>query len=333
MSRSARLVVVLAAAVLATACAAPGDVPGTTASPGAGAVEVESCGERLAFDGVPERVVALDQSSTETLLALGVGDRVVGTANLKTKVAPRFAEAYAKIPVLSPKVLTAEPLRAANPDLVVASFEELFTADRAGTRAELGQLGVPTYVSAVNCPDGRTAPFDRMFKDFTDLGAVLGVPDRAAALVAEQRAVVDEVRAAGEKRPEGLEVAWVYSVFNGMPYVAGKSGMANHMSELAGVRNVFDDVDQEWPEVSWDEVAKRQPDVIVVGDLSERGNPGDSAAEKLAMMREHPAVSQLPALVDGKVVRLPGIEMDPSVRTVNALRAFAAELDEITSRG
>lgn len=331
MSRSARLMSVFAAAVLAAACATPENAPSTAAS--SGAVEVESCGKRLTFDDAPERVVALDQSSTETLLALGVGDRVVGTANLKTRVSPQYAEAYGRIPVLSPKVLTAEPLRAANPDLVVASFKELFTADRAGTRDELEQLGVPTFVSAVNCPDGETEPFERMFRDFTDLGRALGVSEQAGKLVADQRAVVDQARAAGEERPAGLKVVWVYSVYNGIPYVAGKSGMASHMSALAGVDNVFDDVDQEWPEVSWDEIAARGPDVVVIGDLSERGNPGDSAAEKLAMMREHPAVSQLPALRDGKVVELPGIEMDPSVRTVNALRTFTTRLDEITSRG
>ncbi|MCS7482427.1 ABC transporter substrate-binding protein [Umezawaea endophytica] len=331
MSRSARLVPVLAAAVLAAACATPESAPSTPAS--SGAVAIDSCGKRLTFDGSPGRVVALDQSSTETLLALGVGDRLAGTANLKTKVSPQYTEVYAKIPVLSPKVLTAEPLRAANPDLVVASFKELFTADRAGTRDELEQLGVPTFVSAVNCPDGKTEPFERMFRDFEDLGAVLGVPDRAGHLVSEQRAVLDQARAAGEKRPDGLKVVWVYSVFNGIPYVAGKSGMASHMSRLAGVTNVFDDVDQEWPEVSWDEVAKRQPDVIVVGDLSERGNPGDSAAEKLAMMREHPAVSQLAAMRDAKIIQLPGIEMDPSVRTVDALRTLTGKLDEIAPRG
>ncbi|WP_199443668.1 ABC transporter substrate-binding protein [Umezawaea beigongshangensis] len=331
MPRTTRLVSVVVAVVLAAACAPARNTTSAAVPPGA--VAVDSCGKRLTFDGVPQRVVALDQSSTETLLALGAGDRVVGTANLKTKVSPQYAEAYAKIPVLSPKVLTAEPLRAANPDLVVASFKELFTADRAGTRDELEQLGVPTFVSAVNCPDGRTEPFDRMFRDFEDLGEVLGVAERADQLVSEQRAVVEEVRAAGEKRPEGLKVVWVYSVFNGVPYVAGRGGMPSHMSELTGVVNVFDDVEQEWPEVSWDEVAAREPDVVVVGDLSERGNPGDSAAEKLAMMREHPAVSQLAALRDGKVVELSGIEMDPSVRTVNALRTFASELDELTARG
>ncbi|MEV6716210.1 ABC transporter substrate-binding protein [Lentzea sp. NPDC051208] len=331
MSHLARLGTALAAAVLATGCAAPGS--GSAPSSSAQAVAVDSCGKQLTFTATPQRAVTLDQSSTETLLALGVQDKMAGTANLKTKVSPKYAEAYAKVPVLSPKVLTSEPLRAANPDVVVASFKELFTADRAGTRDELSNLGVPTYVSAVNCPDGTTPPFERLFRDYENLGKILGVTDRATQLANEQRAVVAEVEAAGAKRQQGLKVAWVYSVFKGVPYVAGKDALASQMSKLAGTTNVFDDVAQEWPEVSWEEVARRNPDVIVIGDLSERGNPGDKASEKIAMMREHPVMSQLAAVRDNKIIELPGIEMDPSVRTTDALRAFSAGLDKIAGRG
>ncbi len=315
----------MAAAAAVLALGACSTAPASVSSPGA--VTLDSCGKQLTFDATPQRLVVLDQNSTETLLALGVGDRIVGTANLKTKAAPRFAEAYAKIPVLSPKILTAEPLRAANPDFVVAGYKELFTPDRAGTRDELGALGVPTFVSAVNCPDGRDA-FERLFQDFGDLGKALGVSDRADKLVAEQRAAITEVQ---QKKRPAIKVAWVYSVFKGVPYVAGRTGMASQMSKTAGVTNVFDDLDKEWPEVSWEEVAARQPDVIVIGDLSERGNPGDKADEKIAMMREHPVMAQLPAVRDNRILKVPGIEMDPSVRTVDGLRTFAAGLDALNN--
>jgi iron complex transport system substrate-binding protein len=324
MSHAARLGLALTAAAFVAGCAAPGGGAAPTSS-----VVVESCGRQLSFAGTPQRIVTLDQNSTETLLALGLGERMAGTANLKTKVSPKYAEAYAKIPVLSPKVLTSEPLRAANPDVVVSSFKEHFTTDRAGTRDELAGLGVPTYVSAVNCPDGSTPPFERLFRDYENFGKFLGVADKANALAAEQRAAVAEVQATGAKRPQGLKVVWIYSVFKDVPYVAGRDGMPSQMSKLAGAVNVFDDVAQEWPEVSWEEIARRNPDVIVIGDLSERGNPGDKAGEKLAMMRAHPAIAQLDALRNNKVIELPGIEMDPSVRTVDALRAFSKGLDGV----
>ncbi|SES21152.1 iron complex transport system substrate-binding protein [Lentzea xinjiangensis] len=326
MSHPARLGLALVAAALAAGCAAPGGAQ----APSAQTVAVDSCGKRLTFAGTPQRAVALDQNSTETMLALGLQDRMVGTANLKTKVAPEYAAAYAKVPVLSPKVLTSEPLRAANPDVVVSSFREHFTPDRAGTRDELESLGVPTFVSAVNCPDGTTPPFERLFRDYENLGKIFGATDRADRLAAEQRAAVKEVEAT---KREPVEVVWIYSVFKGVPYVAGRDGMPSQMSKIAGAVNVFDDLGQEWPEASWEEIARRDPDVIVIGDLSERGNPGDKASEKLAMMREHPVVSQLTALRENKVIELPGIEMDPSVRTVNALRSFGAGLDKIAGRG
>ncbi|WP_330274908.1 ABC transporter substrate-binding protein [Lentzea sp. NBC_00516] len=325
MSHPARFGLALVA-VLAAGCATPGGAQAPTAQ----SVVVDSCGKQLTFTGTPQRVVTLDQNSTETLLALGMQDRMAGTANVKTKVSPRFADAYAKIPVLSPKILTSEPLRAANPDVVVASFKELFTADRAGTRDELETLGVPTFVSAVNCPDGTTAPFDRLFRDYENFGKIFGITEKANQLAAEQRAAVAEVQAV---KRDPVKVVWVYSVFKGVPYVAGKDGMPSQMSRIAGAVNVFDDLSQEWPEASWEEVARRDPDVIVIGDLSERGNPGDKASEKLAMMREHPVVSQLKALRENNVIELPGIEMDPSVRTVDALKAFGAGLDKIAGRG
>ncbi|MCP2243814.1 ABC transporter substrate-binding protein [Lentzea aerocolonigenes] len=325
MSHPARLGLALVA-VLAAGCATPGGAQAPTAQ----SVVVGSCGKQLTFTSTPQRAVALDQSSTETLLELGLQDRMAGTANVKTKVLPKYADAYAKVPVLSPKILTAEPLRAANPDVVVSGFQDLFTADRAGTRDELESLGVPTFVSAVDCPDGTTPAFERLFRDYENLGKIFGVSEKAAELTNDQRAIVAEVQAV---KREPVKVVWVYSVFKGVPYVAGKGGMPNQMSTIAGATNMFDDLDHEWPETSWEEIARRDPDVIVIGDLTERGNLGDKASEKLAMMREHPAVSQLKAVKENRIIELNGTGMDPSVRSVDVLRGFAAGLDKIAGRG
>jgi len=271
-------------------------------------------------------VVTLDQSATETLLELGLAGRMVGTANLKTKVAPQYQADYAKVPVLNPGKLTGEQLRAATPDLVVSAFDALYTADQVGTRQELAGLGLPSYVSAVDCPEiggqGKT-PFDLLLADYENLGRIFGIADRAAALVAAQRGVIEQAALTGQRVQGGPSVVWLYSTFKGLPYVAGKGGMPSEMSRLVGARNAFDDVDEQWPEVSWEQIAQRDPDFIVVGDLSERGSPGDSAEEKIALMRQDPTVSQLKAVRENRIIQVPGIEMDPSVRTVNTLRLLA----------
>ncbi|MFF8102391.1 ABC transporter substrate-binding protein [Streptomyces sp. NPDC016640] len=335
MRHPARLGVALATlALTAVGCSSSGEssADGSADKAAARTTTVTSCGRKLSFDEPPKRAVALDQSATETLLELGLGDRMAGTANLKTKIAKEYREAYAQVPVLSPKVLTGEQLRAAAPDIVIASFDDLYAKDRVGTREELAELELPSYVSAVECPKHNApdkTPFDLLFGDYENYGRIFGVEDRAAELVAEQRAVVGKAAETG-KRVEGEPtVVWLYSVYNGLPYVAGKSGLPSEMSRLVGARNAFDDVAEEWPEVSWEQIADRDPDFIVVGDLSERGAPGDSAEEKLKMMREDTLVSKLTAVEKNRIIEVPGIEMDPSVRTTHTLGLLIEGMEEL----
>lgn len=306
--------------------------PPTTSDATGDAITVTSCGQELSFPSPPKRVVTLDQTSTEMMLELGLVDRMAGTSNLKVAVAPEYRADYATVPVLSPKLLTGEQLLATRPDLVMASFLSQYTADRVGTREELAELGLPTFASAEACPeenDPDLTPFDLLFSDYAALGRIFGVEDRAKALVEEQRAVVARAAKAGEQARSEPTMLWLYSTLNGVPYVAGGSGLPSEMSRLLGARNAFDDVDEDWPEVSWERIAERDPDVIVVGDLSERGAPGDSAAEKIATLRQHPVLSQLSAVRDNQIIEVPGIGMDPSVRSVATLELVVSGMREL----
>ena len=340
MRHPARLGIALTIALATVGCStAAGDGSKADRKPAAQATakaaSVTSCGRQVPFAEPPERTVALDQTSTETLLELGLQDRMAGTANLKTKIPTKYQAAYGKVPVIAPKIATGEQLRAATPDFVVAGSTDLYTEDRAGTREELGTLKVPTFVSAVDCPQQNPAgatPFELLFSDYENLGKVFGVEDRAGKLAADQRAAVAKAGANASKVPEGAgrpTVVYLYSVFNGMPYVAGRTGLPSEMSRIVGAKNAFDDVDEDWPEVSWEEVAKRDPDFIVIGDLSERGRPGDSAAEKRATMNRHPVISKLAAVRDDKILVVPGIELDPSVRSVHALGLLADGMKDL----
>ncbi|MFF0214290.1 ABC transporter substrate-binding protein [Streptomyces vinaceus] len=336
MRHPTRLGIALTLALATAGCStAAGEGSRADAEPGSRAVSVTSCGRQLSLTAPPRRTVALDQASTETLLELGLQDRMAGTANLKTKIPAPYGAAYAKVPVIAPKIATAEQLRAATPDFVVAGSADLYTADRAGTREELEALKVPTFVSAVDCPERNPAgatPFELLFSDYANLGELFGVRERAERLVADQRAAVAKAGENAAKTPRDADrpsVVYLYSVFNGMPYVAGGSGLPSEMSRIVGARNAFDDVGEDWPEVTWEEVARRDPDFIVVGDLSERGRPGDSAAEKRAAMTGHPVISKLAAVREGRILEVPGIELDPSVRSVHALGLLADGMKDL----
>ncbi|MBE1470134.1 ABC transporter substrate-binding protein [Kibdelosporangium phytohabitans] len=317
-----RLGAALAVVVMAGACAAPAE----SAAPGRNATTVTNCGRELRFDRPPSRVVTVEQSSTETLLALGLGDRMVGTAFRSGRILPEYQAAYDRVPVLSAKQLTGEQLRAATPDLVVSSFASNFVKDQLGTREELQELGLPSYISAVECHrDEPGTPFERLLRDYENYGRIFGIPDRANALIAQQREALKQSTLTSGKPT----VVYLYSVFKDSPYVAGHNGIPSDMSRIIGAPNAFDDISEEWPQVSWEEIAKRNPTVIVVGDLADRGTPGDSAAEKIAMMRAHPVISQLDAMRGNRIIQVPGIELDPTVRSANSLRLVAEGLKSL----
>lgn len=309
-------------------CAAPGASAGAAPSDAADGVTVTSCGLDVTVTAPPERAVTLEQGATELLLALGLGDRMAGTAYLTDAVDPAYAEDYAAVPVLADQYPTAEQLRETAPDFVYSMRASAFAADAVGERAELADLGVPAYLSANDCEDpalvAHEVGFDQIFAEVTDLAALFGVEDRGADLVADQRAVLDEVAAAAPDAG-GLDVAWIYSTINGAPIVAGSAGLPQTLTELAGASNAFDDLDAQWAETSWDAIAQRDPDVLVLADLS-RGLAGDSAADKTAQLRADAVTAQLSAVRDDRLVAIPATEMDPSVRSIDALSTLSGAL-------
>src|SRR5699024_7444219 len=62
---------------------------------------LDNCGVEVTFDAAPTAVVTIKSSTTEMLLALGVGDRIVGTAYPDGPVADWLAEDAATNPAIA----------------------------------------------------------------------------------------------------------------------------------------------------------------------------------------------------------------------------------------
>jgi iron complex transport system substrate-binding protein len=128
------------------------------------------------------------------------------------------------------------------------------------------------------------------------------------------------------RRIEGTPtVMWFYSTYAGTPWAAGPGGIPQHVSELVGVKNIFDDASTKWAEVGWDEVATRNPDVIILADLT-RGEPNDTAQEKIELLKSDPLTSNLDAVANDRFVIIPGRYMDPSYGSAYAVPALAEGL-------
>ncbi|MFF8828592.1 ABC transporter substrate-binding protein [Streptomyces sp. NPDC015131] len=294
---------------------------------------LDNCGTKVTYTSAPRKVVTLNQAAAEILIHLGVGDRIAGTGYEIEKPSADVAGQYKKIPQLSAKGGTVkhEKLLEAQPDFVYSSFASFLTKEEAGDRKELHDLGVPTYLTEFDCAYHQAVPdanFDMLFEEYRRLGKIMGVPEAGEKLAAEQKAVVDKAVGEAGKRDKPLKVMWFYSTFEGTPWAAGPGGLPQHISQLVGVENIFADAKTKWAEVSWDEVAARNPDVIILADLT-RGEPNDTAKEKIALLKKDPLTSKLAAVKGNRFITLPGAAMDPSYGSASVVPALVGGLKKL----
>ncbi|MFC8921432.1 putative F420-0 ABC transporter substrate-binding protein [Cellulosimicrobium sp. NPDC057127] len=330
--------------VLALAACSSGDVvggPGTPAdptpsAPADGATTVTStdypltlddCGFEVTFDAAPERVVTIKSSTTEMLLALGLGDRIVATAFPDGPVPESLADAAAQVPAvadpISDQVPGAEAVLALEPDLVYAGWESNLTAEGAGDRGTLAQLGVATYVSPAACkapgymPDPLT--FDDLFAEITEVGEIFDAQQAAADLVAEQRATLEGVT----PDDRDLTALW-YSSGDDIPYVGAGAGAPQMIMDAVGLENVAGDVEDTWTSYAWEEAIAADPDVLVLVDAA-----WNTAASKIERLESNPATAEMTAVREGRYLTVPFPATEAGVRTVDAVVDLAAQLEAL----
>ncbi len=336
-----RIGLVAVAAVLASTLVACGqseqvDDPGTV-SAGEGSttypIVLDNCGETITVDAAPQRVVSLDQGSTEILLSLGLGDRMVGTASWTDPIRENLATANASVPRLAENAPTYEVVLGADPDFVTASFGRHFAQGGVAERSRFEETGIGSYLSPTDCDNGvsvngggkRTTPLtmDSLYQEIRELAAVFDVHDRGAQLI-------DELQSRETAALAGLEKSNVSMAFwfadTKSPYVAGGLGSANLLATSVGATNAFAELTDDWPAVGWETVVERNPDVLVLGDLMRNRFPGDLLADKITFLESDPVTRNLDAVRDKRYIALHGAEMNPSIRAIDGLEKIVAGL-------
>ncbi|WP_151775359.1 ABC transporter substrate-binding protein [Streptomyces abyssomicinicus] len=332
-----RPALLLTSALVLAACGPSG---GDGARPASGAsagypVTIDNCGHRVTLTSAPRRAVSLNQGTTEILLALGLADRMAGTATWTDPVMKGLEEAEAGVERLADDRPSFEKVLDAEPDFVTASFVSTLGQGGVATREQFERLGVPAYVSPSDCSAGkdndsggdgsRSEPLtlDTVYGEVRDLARVFGVEERGEKLVAEMK---ERVRGA----TDGLNASDVSLMYwfadSRSPYLAGCCGAPGAITRAVGARNAFDDTHDEWPQINWETVADRDPDVIVLGDLTRRSQTAESAEAKIRFLETNPATRNLAAVRDRRYILVSGQAMNPSLRTVEGIEQVAAGL-------
>ena len=260
----------------------------------------------------PEKAVTLAQFMTETLLALGLEDKMTGTALLNEEILPEYKKAYEKIPELEMgegHSISKESFVATEADFV-SGWEQSITEEATGSLEELEERGVVPFVSSGLAPD---ATIESVYNDFILLGKIFEVSERAEKVVAKMK---DEVKSIADKtkdikdRPRVL----IYDSGEGEAFVGG-SGLPNNLIELAGGENIYKDLGQDYATVSFEDIVQKNPEIIVVTEYYS-GITGD---EKIKFLKNNPALKDVDAVKNNRIYKIGLIDLAPGIRNSKAV--------------
>ena len=198
---------------------------------------------------VPARIVSTSPSITETLFALGLGDRVVGVSTFC-----RFPEEVTQLPKVGTFLKPdAERIAALRPDLVILQDVA------SGLDRRLASLAIPF----ATVDRGTLAS---VFSSVRQIARATSVEDRGEALVARIEARLAAVRRAGEASPR-RRVLFIVGRRPGTLSDLVAVGPGSYLHELiaiAGGTNVMAIAGQpEYPRISMETVLRLDPEVIV----------------------------------------------------------------------
>ncbi|MET9130982.1 ABC transporter substrate-binding protein [Streptomyces antibioticus] len=307
--------------LLATACgggsSSDGKASGRSTEVAAGAstsgspVTLDNCGREVTFKEPPGRVVVMNGASVaevSTLLALGLGDRIV--ANQQTygmSEVPGRAAAIKKLPTGDVTLNDAydiprEAMLGLRPDLVLSTTSYGFDEKNGfATRDQLEDVGANSYVSPQGCDqDTSRMTVADSYQLLRDMGKVFNVTDRAEQLIAASEksiaAVAEKVK--GEKKPNVM-VLFSNMTMGGNDFssVVAK-GIYNDILAKAGATNAFENASEtSFADLSKEKVAATDVDALVVIGY----NDPDPAAYAKKLLKEFP---QWPAARNNAYVTL-----------------------------
>jgi iron complex transport system substrate-binding protein len=265
----------------------------------------------------PKRIVSTAPSITETLFALGLGDRVVGVSTYCHY--PPEAASRAQIGTyLRPNV---EAIVALRPDLVILQS----LPDSAGPQLARMKL---------NLLEVDHGNLEYSLSSIQTIGARCGVGDRAARVILEMRSRLEAIRQRTAKAPRRSLVFIVGRTpgrLDGLIAV-GKGSYLNELIEIAGGVNALSGTPLPYPKISLEAMLGMNPDVLVdMGDMADTLSVTEEhKREVVALWGRYPA---LKAVAGKRVYAVASdIFVVPGPRIVDAAAAFERMLHPETAK-
>ena len=291
------LVIILFAGISAS-CTTPEELPQTPV------VITDQLGRSVHLETAePQRIVSLAPSHTETLYALGLGERLVAVTDYCNY--PPTTENKPSIGGFSTPNI--EEIVAMDPDLVLAT-----KMHETEVTPQLEAKGLT--VVAVN-----PITLDDVIASITLIGTVTGAGEAAADLVADMEKRIKVVTDKTDKLTNEEKPLVLYIVWHDPLMAAGSGTLHDELIQTAGGINIAGDL-ESYATIGLEFVIADNPQVIIAGVGM---GTGEDLPLQFAATEER--LSETDARINNRIY---GINVDlvgrPGPRIVEALEQFAA---------
>lgn len=243
-----------------------------------GLVVTDQMGREVNIESTPERIISLSPSNTEVSFALGLEDRIVGV----TEFCDYPPEATEKDLVGGFDSPSIEKIVELEPELVLASTIHEEEVGR------LEEMDIPVLVV-------ESSELTELYDSIALVADMTGVSEAGEELISSMQERIGAVEEKVADIDEAERTLVFYEVYSDPLMTAGKGAFINEIITLAGGNNIFGDVEENYPQISAEKVAERQPEVILYPDYH------GSADFVLEEMAARPGWENVPAVVNERL--------------------------------
>jgi len=263
----------------------------------------DDAGLAAVIPAVPGRIISMAPSNTEILFALGLEGKVAGVSSFCDF--PAAAKKKEKIgDFMAPNL---EKILFLKPDLVLAG---------GGVQKDLA-----IKLSALNIPTLTFYPknINELLKDITQIGRATGKETVALLYIEKLKARIEKVKTAAARSNKKPKV--YFEIWNQPFTTAGKGSFVQELITLAGGINIFSETDKTFPEISGEEIIKRDPDIIITAYMEKKGKMKQEIAGRSGW-------GSISAVKEGRIYD----DLDPDIllragpRLIDGLEALSKKL-------
>ena len=207
-------------------------------------------GNKVTMSNKLERIISTAPANTETLVELGLADKLVAIDTYSSDV-EGIPSNIEKIDFLNPD---AEAIIGLEPDLIIASGH-----NKSGSSDDPFKLVKEAGISVVYIPSSKS--IQGIYDDIMFIADITNTKEKGQEIVDNMKSQIDEI---SQKAKNVKEKKKVYFEIGPAPnlYSFGNSTFLNEMIELVGAENIFKD-ENSWLAPTEESIIERNPDVIL----------------------------------------------------------------------